>query len=140
MIISVPTPCSALNKNTRLLKTLDYFHCYATLVNHKEDATRRATMKGNSLKHGTYLTELGLQSKLDETNRLKCAVRPKGNSLTQLEDTIDSICHSARIPANHADKIWQDQLDSLHCIKMTPSEVNDKCAKFYSLILIHLNS
>lgn len=97
-------------------------------------------MKGNSIKHGTYLTEPGLQSKLDETNSLKCAMRKKGNSLTQLEDMIDSICHSARIHTNHADKIWQDQLDSLHCIKMTPSEVNDKCAKFYSLILIHLNS
>lgn len=67
-------------------------------------------------------------------------MRPKGNSLTQLEDVIDSIRHSARIHANHADKIWQNQLDSLHYIKMTPSEVNDKCAKFYSLILIHLNS
>ena len=138
MIISVPTPWSVLNKNTRS------FHCYATFVNHNEDATKRATIKGNSLKHGTWThwnsLKLGLQSKLDETDHLKCVMRPKGNSLTQLEDVIDSICHSARTHTNHADKIWQDQLDSLHCIKMTPTEVNDKCAKFYSLILIHLNS
>ena len=52
---------------------------------------------------------------------------------------IDSISHSSRTHTNHTDKIWQDQEDGLHYIKMTPSEVNNKCAEFYSLTQIHLN-